>query len=63
MGQPSTSAQVRAVALREAVASVNPLVGQVSSFVCAEREEFILARAERFANYIENGVEEDAQGN
>ena len=56
MGQPSTSAQVRAVALREAVASLplqHPTMEQLEG-----HEALILERAERFADYIENGVQD-----
>lgn len=59
MGQPSTSAQVRAVALREAVASW-PERESISMFQQEAREQNIIKRAEVFANYIENGVEQDA---
>lgn len=57
MGQPSTSAQVRAVALREAVASMpelpHPTMEQLDTHA-----GLIIDRAEVFANYIENGVQD-----
>jgi hypothetical protein len=59
MGQPSSSAQVRAVALREAVAST-PAREVMSTMLRDEHERMIIQRAERFADYIENGVQEDA---
>ena len=59
MGQPSTDKQVRAVALREAVAST-PAREVMSNMLRDEHERLIIERAERFANYIENGVQEDA---
>lgn len=58
MGQPSKSAQVRAVALREAVASMPPLP-QPTMDVLDVQERMIIGRAERFAHYIEEGIEED----
>jgi hypothetical protein len=59
MGQPSTSAQVRAVALRESVASLPA----TSTFNMTEEavnihERMIIERSERFADYIENGVQD-----
>lgn len=61
MGQPSTSTQVRAVALREAVASLTPLNTREYTVNQEDAQEVrIIERAERFANYIENGVEQDA---
>lgn len=60
MGQPSTSAQIRAVALKEAVASFNgeSVLNQVTVNIHTE-EDLILKRAERFASYIEHGEEHD----
>ena len=60
MGQPSTSAQVRAVALREAAGSTPVPSDQVTPRELEAQEKYIIGRAERFADYIENGVQEDA---
>lgn len=61
MGQPSTSNQIRAVALKEAVASM-PLQENVLHFTKAQVDDHegqIIKRAEAFAQYIEHGVEVD----
>ena len=57
MGQPSTSNQIRAVALKEAVASFP--VHDHSILHDSAQTARILDRAEEFASYIENGVEVD----
>lgn len=59
MGQPSTSAQVRAVALRESVASCPPVESNTIEMLSNlnAQEQYIIGRAERFADYIENGVQ------
>lgn len=62
MGQPTGDKQVRAVALREAVASLPPASDR-SMTGLANHERYIIERSERFADYIENGVHEDAEGN
>jgi hypothetical protein len=61
MGQPSTSAQIRAVALKEAVASMPKfeLPGMFVSQKLDDQADQILDRAEKFASYIENGKEVD----
>jgi len=61
MGQPSTSAQVRAVALRESVVSL-PATStfNMTQEAVNAHERMIIERAERFADYIENGVQQDA---
>lgn len=57
MGQPSTSNQIRAVALREAVASLTDKAGTI--FNLKDQEGQIINRAEAFASYIEHGPEVD----
>lgn len=59
MGQPSTSNQIRAVALREAVASAGPRQFIITDDRAALEEQKIIKRAEAFASYIEHGPEVD----
>ena len=63
MGQPSTSAQIRAVALKEAVATSAVSFPKDQTLTRSGRRQLddeILARTERFASYIEHGEEVDA---
>lgn len=59
MGQPSTSNQIRAVALKEAVASFSTDGPGVLDTTRETKTNNILKRAEVFASYIEHGVEVD----
>lgn len=64
MGQPSTSNQIRAVALKEAVAATDITIdiaegGRLNLAQRNELDEEIIQRAEKFAQYIEHGVEVD----
>jgi hypothetical protein len=59
MGQPSTSNQIRAVALKEAVASFPVDRDHTSTISRSERVVQILSRAEEFASFIEHGPEVD----